>query len=223
MKVYGKKGGGKRLGEETSLDKGPKKVSPLEFSGKQTIFQQTLDQLVTTFVVEGQHAFSSFEENALKDVVEYLVPSRKTLSQRMLADRLDARFEDMKQKLSLKMISVDQVAVSANFWSSFPKYVLFHSVILLDRGCAVYNIFFFQIIRLLQEPHWRSCLVVQYTQPWEKISCAHFPECNQLREVQHPVQSTFCGYRQWVELCKCIQVNILKLIAWYKKGILFLT
>ncbi|KAL1481040.1 hypothetical protein MTO96_050521 [Rhipicephalus appendiculatus] len=86
---------------------------------KQAVSQHTLDKLVTTFVVEGLHSFSIVEEQAFKDLVEHLAPGRKTLTRRMLTARLDTSFEDMKQKLSLELINVDHVVVSADLWSSF--------------------------------------------------------------------------------------------------------
>ncbi|KAH7955470.1 hypothetical protein HPB52_000920 [Rhipicephalus sanguineus] len=71
--------------------------------------------------LKGLHSFSIVEEKAFKDLVEHLAPGRKTLTRRMLTDRLDACFEDMKQKLPLEFINVDHVAVSADLWSSFHR------------------------------------------------------------------------------------------------------
>ncbi|KAG0421325.1 hypothetical protein HPB47_002776 [Ixodes persulcatus] len=74
-----KRGGWKRLGEETSSAKEPKKQPRLEFSGKRSVSQQKLHQLVTTFVVEGLHAFSIVEENASSTPEDFFSFGQQTL------------------------------------------------------------------------------------------------------------------------------------------------
>lgn len=132
-----KRGGRKRLSEEApSAEERQKQLRLNSIFSKQAVSQHTLDKLVTTFVVEGLHSFSIVEEKAFKDLVEHLAPGRKTLTRRMLTDRLDACFEDMKQKLSLEFINVDHVAVSADLWSSFHRCVLYRSGSSLEHYTA---------------------------------------------------------------------------------------
>ncbi|KAH6945809.1 hypothetical protein HPB50_010019 [Hyalomma asiaticum] len=51
-----------------------------------------------------------------------LTAGRKTLTRRLLTDRLDSCFEGMKQKLSLGFINIDHIAVLADLWSSFHRF-----------------------------------------------------------------------------------------------------
>lgn len=181
-----KKGGRKRLSEGAHSTEESQKQSRLEMfsDSKQVVSQHTLDKLVTTFVVEGLHSFSIVEEKAFKDLVEHLAPGRKTLTRRMLTDRLDSCFEDMKQKLSLELINVDHIAVSADLWSSFHRCVLYHGGSLLERYTVLSDAYICLSTHLfLQELHWHCCLVVKSEHSREENCRARVQACHRSRNI----------------------------------------
>lgn len=82
------------------------------------VCQDTLDNLVVDFVVNGAHEFSVVEEPSFVNMLQCLAPNKKVMTRRMVTTRIESRFRKLKSRLQDTFQRLQYVTVTADCWSS---------------------------------------------------------------------------------------------------------
>lgn len=123
----------------------PKDESPLKQlridepgMGQRKICQDKMNDLVVDFVVNGAHTFSVVQEPSFVKMLQYLAPTQKVLTRRMLVTKIDEKFLEMKCRLQDTFQHLNYVTVTADCWSSHHRYRLAYSI--LFRSALVFRL-----------------------------------------------------------------------------------
>ena len=82
------------------------------------VSQQSVDEAIVNFVIQGLHPLSVVEQEGFKSLVHLLQPSVAVMSQGTLKNKVQKATQEMKNNLKAAMSEIEFIATTIDCWTA---------------------------------------------------------------------------------------------------------
>lgn len=82
----------------------------------------TVDNLIVNHIIQSIQPFSLIEEESFIDIFKTLQPYRTVMSRKTLVNKINLKFNEMKDSLTEVLKNLDYVSATADCWTANKRY-----------------------------------------------------------------------------------------------------